>query len=171
MEKLSAQKKRIENDEETLKRRRQEFETITSKMNEGMVLLNDEMRVIEINTSARSILGIEGDLIGKNISQTDHYDKLSPLFEDALLGHRNSRKVRIRGKRYDAEASPVRIDGGVVGIVLFLFDDSFKESAEVLRKEFAANVSHELKTPLQTPKPGKRISNSSPAPIRFRTSN
>ena len=150
MEKLSAQKKRIENDEETLKRRRQEFETITSKMNEGMVLLNDEMRVIEINTSARSILGIEGDLIGKNISQTDHYDKLSPLFEDALLGHRNSRKVRIRGKRYDAEAGPVRMDGGVVGIVLFLFDDSFKESAEVLRKEFAANVSHELKTPLQT---------------------
>lgn len=148
MEKLSAQKKRIENDEETLKRRRQEFETITSKMNEGMVLLNDEMAVIEINASAETILG-EEDLIGKKITETEHYAKLASLFEDAMLGHRSSKKVRINDKRYDAEVSPVKMDGGVVGIVLFLFDDSFKESAEVMRKEFASNVSHELKTPLQ----------------------
>lgn len=150
MEKLSAQKKMIEHDRETLRRKRQEFETITANMNEGLVLLNDEMIVIDINRSAQAILQTDEDLIGRKISEIKNYDKLSPLFEDALLGHRSSNKVKINGIRYDAEASPVEMDKEVIGIVLFLFDDSFKEANEVIRKEFASNVSHELKTPLQT---------------------
>jgi len=150
MEKLSAQKKMIEHDRETLRRKRQEFETITANMNEGLVLLNDEMIVIDINRSAQAILQTDEDLIGRKISEIKNYDKLSPLFEDALLGHRSTNKVKINGKRYDAEASPVEMDKEVIGIVLFLFDDSFKEANEVIRKEFASNVSHELKTPLQT---------------------
>ncbi len=150
MEKLSAQKKMIEHDRETLRRKRQEFETITANMNEGLLLLNDEMTVVDINKSAQNILETDEDLIGRKISETKNYDKLSSLFEDALLGHRSSNKVKINGKRYDAEASPVEMDKEVIGIVLFLFDDSFKEANEVIRKEFASNVSHELKTPLQT---------------------
>jgi len=150
MEKLSAQKKMIEYDRETLRRKRQEFETITANMSEGLVLLNDEMTVVDINRSAQMILQTDEDVIGKKISEVKNYDRLSSLFEDALLGHRSSNKVKINGKRYDAETSPVEIDKEVIGIVLFLFDDSFKEANEVIRKEFASNVSHELKTPLQT---------------------
>ena len=150
MEKLSTQKKMIELDRETLRRKRQEFETITANMNEGLLLLNDEMTVVDINKSAQSILETDEDLIGRKISEIKNYDKLSSLFEDALLGHRSSNKVKINGKRYDVEASPVEMDKEVIGIVLFLFDDSFKEANEVIRKEFASNVSHELKTPLQT---------------------
>ena len=150
MEKLSAQKKMIEYDRETLRRKRQEFETITANMSEGLVLLNDEMTVVDINRSAQMILQTDEDVIGKKISEVKNYDRLSSLFEDALLGHRSSNKVKINGKRYDAETSPVEIDKEVIGIVLFLFDDSFKEANEVIRKEFASNVSHELKTPVQT---------------------
>ena len=150
MEKLSAQKKMIEYDRETLRRKRQEFETITANMSEGMVLLNDEMTVVDINRSAQMILQTDEDVIGRKISEVKNYDRLSSLFEDALLGHRSSNKVKINGKRYDAETSPVEIDKEVIGIVLFLFDDSFKEANEAIRKEFASNVSHELKTPLQT---------------------
>ena len=150
MEKLSAQKKMIEYDRETLRRKRQEFETITANMSEGLVLLNDEMTVVDINRSAQMILQTDEDVIGRKISEVKNYDRLSSLFEDALLGHRSSNKVKINGKRYDAETSPVEIDKKVIGIVLFLFDDSFKEANEVIRKEFASNVSHELKTPLQT---------------------
>ena len=120
MEKLSAQKKMIEHDRETLRRKRQEFETITANMNEGLVLLNDEMIVIDINRSAQAILQTDEDLIGRKISEIKNYDKLSPLFEDALLGHRSTNKVKINGKRYDAEASPVEMDKEVIGIVLFL---------------------------------------------------
>ncbi len=150
MEKLSAQKKMIEYDRETLRRKRQEFETITANMSEGLVLLNDEMTVVDINRSAQMILQTDEDVIGRKISEVKNYDRLSSLFEDALLGHRSSNKVKINGKRYDTETSPVEIDKEVIGIVLFLFDDSFKEANEVIRKEFASNVSHELKTPLQT---------------------
>ena len=150
MEKLSAQKKMIEQDRETLRRKRQEFETITANMNEGLLLLNDEMIVIDINKSAQNILETDEDLIGNNVSSISHYQKLSSLFEDGLIGHRSSKKIRIKDRRYDAEVSPVEMDKEVIGIVLFLFDDSFKEASEELRKEFASNVSHELKTPLQT---------------------
>ena len=150
MEKLSAQKRMIEQDRETLRRKRQEFETITANMNEGLLLLNDEMIVIDINKSAQNILETDEDLIGNNVSSISHYQKLSSLFEDGLMGHRSSKKIRIKDRRYDAEVSPVEMDKEVIGIVLFLFDDSFKEASEELRKEFASNVSHELKTPLQT---------------------
>ena len=150
MEKLSAQKRMIEHDEETLRRKRQEFETITANMNEGLLLLNDQMIVIDINKSAQVILETDEELIGSNISEISHFEKLSSLFEDALLSHRSSKKIKINGKRYDAEASPVEMDKEVIGIVLFLFDDAFKEASEIIRKEFASNVSHELKTPLQT---------------------
>ena len=150
MEKLSAQKRMIEHDEETLRRKRQEFETITANMNEGLLLLNDQMIVIDINKSAQIILETDEELIGSNISEISHFEKLSSLFEDALLSHRSSKKIKINGKRYDAEASPVEMDKEVIGIVLFLFDDAFKEASEIIRKEFASNVSHELKTPLQT---------------------
>ena len=150
MEKLSAQKKMIEYDRETLRRKRQEFETITANMSEGLVLLNNEMIVVDINRSAQMILQTDEDVIGRKISEVKNYDRLSSLFEDALLGHRSSNKVKISGKRYDAETSPVEMDKEVIGVVLFLFDDSFKEANEVIRKEFASNVSHELKTPLQT---------------------
>jgi two-component system phosphate regulon sensor histidine kinase PhoR len=150
MEKLSAQKKMIENDKETLRRKRQEFETITANMSEGLVLLNDEMIVIDINRSAKEILDIDEELIGKKISEISSYEKLASLFNDGLLGHRSTRKVILNGKRYDAEVSPVEMDKQVIGIVLFLFDDSYKEASEEMRKEFASNVSHELKTPLQT---------------------
>jgi two-component system phosphate regulon sensor histidine kinase PhoR len=150
MDKLSAQKKMIENDRETLKRRRQEFETITANMNEGLVLLNDELIVIDINRSAESILGIDEDLIGKKFSVNEYYEKMSSLFEGALSGHRGSEKIKINGNRYDVEVSPVLMDGGIIGVVLFLFDDSLIEAGEELRREFASNVSHELKTPLQT---------------------
>lgn len=150
MDKLSAQKKMIENDRETLKRKRQEFETITANMNEGLVLLNDELIVIDINRSAESILGIDEDLIGKKFSVNESYEKMSSLFEGALSGHRGSEKIKINGNRYDVEVSPVLMDGGIIGIVLFLFDDSLIEAGEELRREFASNVSHELKTPLQT---------------------
>ena len=150
MEKLSAQKKMIEHDRETLRRRRQEFETITANINEGLLLLNDEMTVIDINKSAQNILETDEDLIGRNISEISYYEKLSSLFEDALLGHRSSKKIKIDDRRFDVEVSPVEMDKEVIGIVLFLFDDSFKEANETIRKEFASNVSHELKTPLQT---------------------
>ena len=150
MEKLSTQKKMIELDRETLRRKRQEFETITANMNEGLLLLNDEMTVVDINKSAQSILETDEDLIGRKISEIKNYDKLSSLFEDALLGHRSSKKIKIGDRRFDVEVSPVEMDKEVIGIVLFLFDDSFKEANETIRKEFASNVSHELKTPLQT---------------------
>ena len=150
MEKLSAQKKMIEHDKEVLKRKRQEFETITANMNEGLVLLNDTLTVIDINRSAESFLGISEDLIGKKISVSEHYGKMASLFEGALSGHRGSQKMKIDGKRYDIEVSPVFMEGQTIGIVLFVFDDSLIEAGEELRREFASNVSHELKTPLQT---------------------
>lgn len=149
MDKLSVQRKLIEEDKNTLKRKRQEFEAITANMTEGLVLINDLLQVIDINKSGKDILETDESIIGKSITEIKNYSLFSSLITSQEHIQRDSKTIKIDNKSYIVEISPVQVDGVVVGTVLLFFDNTLKEANEVLRKEFASNVSHELKTPLQ----------------------
>ena len=148
--KISVQQEMIDHDREMLERRRQEFDTITGNMNEGLVLLNRDKEIIDINKAASEILGIDEKMLGRSIDLVEKHEEFDVLLNDAGMKHHSSKKVTIDGKNYESEISPVEIDGKVLGFVLLLFDESYKEANEKMRREFAGNVSHELKTPLQT---------------------
>ncbi|MBR2791543.1 MAG: two-component sensor histidine kinase, partial [Erysipelotrichaceae bacterium] len=78
------------------------------------------------------------------------HDYFKGLVSEVPYSQRASRNTKIQGKRYVLEASPIILEGKLVGTVLLMFDDSYKEANERFRREFASNVSHEMKTPLQT---------------------
>lgn len=150
MKKLSAQQEMIDHDRKMLERSKQEFETITANMNEGLVLLNNDKMIVDINRSALEILNISEEMIGRSISEVSGYDQFSDLLTDAQMKHHGSRKIMIDDRNYEFEISPVKTDKDVSGFVLLFFDESYKEASENMRREFAANVSHEMKTPLQS---------------------
>ena len=150
MKRLSLQQKMINRDREILLQKKQEFEAIIGNMNEGMVLLNTEGVVIDINKAAKTILKIDEDILGGYISSCENYNKFSDLIENAQKKHHDSRRVRMDQRSYEFEISPVQVENKISGYVLLIFDETFKEANETLRKEFASNVSHELKTPLQS---------------------
>ncbi len=149
MEKISSQQQMISHDKEMLKRRRQEFETITANMNEGLILLNSEGIIVDINRTAEGLLNTDEKIIGARIDSLSQHELFDSLVRETLLGQRASRKTALNGKHYTLEASPIVSEGELIGTALLIFDDSYKEANELLRKEFASNVSHELKTPLQ----------------------
>ncbi|MBQ4253636.1 MAG: hypothetical protein II712_02290, partial [Erysipelotrichaceae bacterium] len=149
MQKLSSQQKMITQDREMLKRRRQEFETITANINEGLILLNSENIIVDINKSAESILGTDEDTIGTPISELPQHELFDNLISEVQHGQRSSRKAQIDGNRYSLEASPILSEDELIGTALLIFDDSYQQANEMMRREFASNVSHELKTPLQ----------------------
>lgn len=150
LDKLSQQQKQLNKDRDILLQKKEEFETITGNMNEGMILLNIDGVVIDINKAARDILKLDDDVLGAYISQYENYSKIADLIENASNNHRSSKHIHLNDRSYEIEVSPVSVNNKVSGYILLIFDRSYEEANEMMRKEFAANVSHELKTPLQS---------------------
>ena len=115
-------------------------------MSEGLVLLNNNCVILTMNTAARHLLGLTSASIGTDI--LTYNKELSTLLLTALNGHRSDALLSLNEGEYQVDASPVHSDGSISGVVLLVFDVTEKRKAEQLRREFTANVSHELKTPL-----------------------
>ncbi len=117
---------------------------IIGNIKEGIILLNRQGIVITANKSALKLLGCEGDAIGRTILELTRESDMLKNTNDALHGNSCDMQFAYNSKNYQVFFSPSP-ENGV--IVLFL-DVSDRTAAEKLRKEFTANVSHELKTPL-----------------------
>ncbi len=149
-DKLRSQQRQLREQEAELRRRRDEFEAATGNMTEGLVLLNEQGSVLSINRSATQILSISRYCIGRDIRELSAAPQLREIVEKAFSGEHCEAHITLGGVSYRFYASPVTSGDRVTGVVLLMLDTTEKEKAEQLRREFSANVSHELKTPLHT---------------------
>lgn len=149
-EKLRSQQRQLKLQAEELQRKRDEFEAATGNMIEGLVLLNEQGAVLSINKAATRLLGISRGCIGRDMPVPEGCPEMRELLKKSLSGEHGEISVHIGGGSYQIYASPVISNEKTAGAVLLFIDISEKESAEQMRREFTANVSHELKTPLHT---------------------
>lgn len=132
-----------------MRQRTDEFNQIIGNMQEGLVLLDEKETVLSINTAAMKLFGVEESCVGAEFPDGRPKPRNSLAIQQALSdGHAEIRCHR-NGRVYQFDLSRIISDGRAVGAVLLAFDITEPEYAERNRREFTANVSHELKTPLQ----------------------
>lgn len=150
LSRLEQQHREILYQKDELGRRQDEFDMVTDSMNEGLILLNAKGTVISINMAARQIFGVSRHCIGRDFLTVDRSLSLQNVIQSALCGHHGELVIERNDCEYQIKASAIFQDGSVSGAVLLIFDITGENQAEKQRREFTANVSHELKSPLQT---------------------
>ena len=148
LHRLEAQQEQLRQQRQELAQRQKEFHTVTKSLPEGLVLLNQAGTILSINPTASSLLEVTPNCLGADFSVANRNAVISALVEKTLAGKKAEQTVELVGSTYMAAARPVRTEGVLSGVVLLLLDLTQKQKAESLRREFTANVSHELKTPL-----------------------
>ena len=146
---IHRQRNQINAQVETLRRKTDEFVQITGNMQEGLVLLSHEGTILSMNPAAKRIFHAEDDCIGKRFLMIDRSNAMRTAVNDALDKGRGFARSGRDGRDYQFDLSRIESDGAVIGAVVLAFDITERLHAEQLRREFSANVSHELKTPLQ----------------------
>ena len=161
---LERQNQQIAEQMENLRARQAEFTAITENMQEGLVLLNRQLQVVSINESAKKVLGIRQGASQEGISRNaqepavnaeplhilmlNRRQDLLEAVKAAQAGDAGHCTMEHEGRQYSLLASPVVRGERGGGVVIFLLDVTEQMEAERVRREFSANVSHELKTPL-----------------------
>ena len=148
LRRIDSQQRQLKGQKEELKRKQREFDTVTNNMDEGLVLLNDRGTVLTMNPAAARIIGLSRTFVGINFYSVIQESCLEDVVNKALAGSRAEGQFSMLGGEFQVEANPVKSGGGVSGAVILLLDVTEKRRAETQRREFTANVSHELKTPL-----------------------
>ena len=147
---IHRQHRQIEAQLRELRRKTAEFEQITESMSEGLVLLDRKGVILSINPAARKIFHAGSPCVGQDFLVVDRDHEINLAIQTALEGgHSEIRAVR-NDREYQFDISRITADGLTAGTVLLAFDVTEQVAAERSRQEFTANVSHELKTPLQS---------------------
>ncbi|NCC16411.1 MAG: histidine kinase [Clostridia bacterium] len=148
LRRIAVQNKQIYLQVRELKRQKQEFDTITSNMQEGLLVLDAHGDVLSFNTGALHLMGIEAPKEQASVFQINRSEGFRRSVESALSGAHWEEKIQIGGRFCQLFANPVLQEDTLAGAILLFFDVTEREEIEKLRREFTANVSHELKTPL-----------------------
>lgn len=148
--KINKQRRQIVRQIELLKQRTDEFEQVTASMSEGLVLLDTTGIVLSMNLAARKLFQIETEPVGCDFLTVDRSIEMSQAVYAAFDGKHTEFRKRINGSEYQFGISSIESEGKNIGAVILCFDVSEVAFAERNRQEFTANVSHELKTPLQS---------------------
>lgn len=146
---INRQNIKIAEQMENLKRKTDEFGQITENMREGLVLLDDKGTVLSINRAAKTIFGAGDSSVGLDFLAVERSHEVSSAVEEAFASGHSDARIERNGRVYSLDIDRTVSDGKVLGTLILVFDITDKESAERMRREFTANVSHELKTPLQ----------------------
>ena len=132
-----------------LQRKTDEFSQITDSMQEGLVLLDSHCTILSMNPFAKHLFNSNEDCLGKDFLLIDRTRAMRGAVNDALDRGHGYARVNRNGRDYEFDLSAIKSEGVVIGAVILAFDVTERLQAEQMRREFSANVSHELKTPLQ----------------------
>lgn len=145
--KINRQKLVIENQLHEAKQKQKEFKLITDNMREGLLVIDGNSDILTYNAAAEKLLDItdETSLAALKIYRST---QVIDAVDEALKGNNSECQITQHSRQYSLIANPVFRDGEIIGAVIVLLDITEKAQREQLRREFTANVSHELKTPL-----------------------
>ena len=149
LNRINQQHKEIEMQMRYLKQRTDEFTQITESMKEGLILLDNKENVLSINEAAQNILETDSDCIGQSFLSIERSRNINNAIQSAFEEGHSEIYVQYGSREYQVDISRIESGGETVGAVLLAFDITEQQNAQRNRREFTANVSHELKTPLQ----------------------
>jgi len=149
LRRINQQHLQIDSQMRKLQRKTDEFIQITSHMQEGLVVLDKETRIRSINSAAIKIFGAKEACVGSSFFQINRSNALRQALNDALDRGHGSAVLELDGAAYRFDMSSIQSEGKLLGAVILAVDVTESRNAEQMRREFSANVSHELKTPLQ----------------------
>jgi len=152
VKKINYQKYEIAQQLSALQNRTETIEAIIANMSEGLVMLDEKGLVLTVNKSVLDIFAIpeKHDVIGQNIGHIYRDPEFMQAVKSCLGGTYLEINFARKDRHYNALLSPVTTDGAGGGAIIFFLDTTEQHKAETQRREFTANVSHELKTPLTT---------------------
>ena len=148
LHKIKRQNEQIEAHINDLHRQQKEFETITENMTEGFLLIDSRSEILAFNSSVKKLLDSENIEDGVSVFTLNRSEPFRTVVDDSLAGEHSEQEMTNNGRIYHLLANPVRVDGSLSGAVIVILDVTEKEKRKEMRREFSANVSHELKTPL-----------------------
>lgn len=148
LRRIARHQKEVTEREVVIEQRQSEFDTIISKIKEGMILLDNNCRIISINQAAQDILQTDQTCLGKDMLQILRNLSLNNWLEKGLQGRKQEGVLQLDDTHYKVMVRPIHSEDKVTGLAILFFDVTEQLQAEQLRREFTANVSHELKTPL-----------------------
>ncbi|HEO1927670.1 TPA: PAS domain-containing protein [Streptococcus agalactiae] len=148
LRRLDSHQAKIQHQKLLLQKRQKEFDTIISKIKEGMILLDDQARIVSINAEALKLFQINDDWHGRFMMEVSRDLTLKDLIDQGLKGKKKEANIDIENNHYRVLVRPTTDNNRVTGLVVLLFDVTDQLQMEQLQREFTAHVSHELKTPL-----------------------
>lgn len=149
LNRINQQHREIEMQMRYLKQKTDEFTQITESMKEGLILLDNKGNVLSINEAAQNILETDSSCIGQNFLSIERSRSINHAIAKAFEDGHSEEYAEYAGREYQIDISRIESGGETVGAVLLAFDITEQQNAQRNRREFTANVSHELKTPLQ----------------------
>lgn len=147
---MAHQYQQIDRQKAELSARQNEFLTVIRSMNEGLVLLNHSGTILSVNPAALAFLGADDSCIGQDFLSVERHHRIDKTLRKAADEGRSETEINRNGRVYQLSASRIMEGAALSGVVLLIVDVTDRLLAERSRREFTANVSHELKTPLHT---------------------
>ena len=150
LHRIDKQNKQISAQLAQLKEKTDQFEQTTASMNEGLVLLDEAGKVLSINPAAAKLFETSNACVGLDFLVVDRSAAMRDGVKMALAGKHGEFRISKHGGEYQIGVSPIASDEKLLGAVVLAFDVTEQVNSQRNRQEFTANVSHELKTPLQS---------------------
>ena len=148
LSRIARQKRTIDAQLHRARRQQEQFRLITENMSEGLLVVDSQTNLLSCNSAALRLLGAEKQPENPSVLALNHAEAFRTVIRDALAGRHGEGRLEVGGRSLQLLANPAGQEGEAAGAVILVMDITEREQREALRREFSANVSHELKTPL-----------------------